>query len=63
MSVVPSSEASIGPVTVSTVAMRRPVYAARAAYACGVPRSWQISMVLLVLALLASMVIAAVKLV
>ncbi len=30
---------------------------------CRVPRSWQISMVLLVLALLASMVIATVKLV
>jgi len=61
----PLTFASTGPVTVSTVAMAA-VYVrlCRARPTLwGVPRSWIYSMVVLIAALLASMVIAAIKLI
>jgi len=54
--VVPSSPASIGPVTVSMVATG-------GTYPKSVPRTWAIAMTILILCLLASIVIALVKLI
>jgi hypothetical protein len=59
MRVVPSSPASIGPVTVSTEGTRG-LYVRTLQ---GVPRSWLYSMIILVLALIASMVIALINLI
>jgi hypothetical protein len=79
--VVPSSSASIGPVTVSTLAListtaaasppddtsltrhlRSSPYTPAGPYPTRVPRSWAIAMTILVLCLLASIVIALVRL-